>query len=70
MCSGPSPSGSFGPASPVIIARTLTLKIAARHPDRAVATEPLVNELRYKAVGTDLDVDPLPTDAEPPERAE
>ncbi|WP_282689865.1 MULTISPECIES: hypothetical protein [unclassified Streptomyces] len=54
----------------MILARTLTLKIAARHPDRAVATEPLVNELRYKAVGTDLDVDPLPTDAEPPERAE
>lgn len=54
----------------MILARALTLKIAARHPGRAVATEPLVNELRYKAVGTDLDVDPLPTDAEPPERAE
>ena len=72
-----TPQTSFGPASPVIIAmtlaRALTLEIAARHPDRAVATEQLVNELRYKAVGTDLDVDPLPslpTDAEPPEGAE
>jgi DNA-binding MurR/RpiR family transcriptional regulator len=72
-----TPQTNVGPASPVIIAmtlaRALTLEIAARHPDRAVATEQLVNELRYKAVGTDLDVDPLPSlpaDAEPPEGAE
>ncbi|GAB2766706.1 hypothetical protein GCM10027072_77050 [Streptomyces bullii] len=44
----------------MILARALTLRIAARHPDRVVATEPLVNELRHKAVGTDLDVGPCP----------
>ncbi|MGW3955337.1 MurR/RpiR family transcriptional regulator [Streptomyces sp. NPDC004752] len=60
-----TPQTNFGPASPVFVAmalaQALTLEIAARHPERAVATTQLVNELRGKSVGTDLDVDALPS---------
>jgi DNA-binding MurR/RpiR family transcriptional regulator len=60
-----TPQTNIYPASavivPMILADALTLEIASRHRDRAVATWQLVNELRQKAVGTDLDVDPLPS---------
>lgn len=60
-----TPQTSFGPAStvivPIAIADALVLEIASRHRDRAVATWQLINELRQNAVGTELDVDPLPS---------
>jgi hypothetical protein len=46
---------------PIAIADALVLEIASRHRVRAVATWQLINELRQNAVGTELDVDPLPS---------
>jgi DNA-binding MurR/RpiR family transcriptional regulator len=65
-----TPQTNFGPASPVFVAMTLswalTLEVAARHPEQAVAATQLINDLRYKVVPTDLDVDTLPSlQAEP-----
>ncbi len=72
-----TPQTSFGPAStvivPIAIADALALEIASRHRERAVATWQLINELRQNAVGTELDVDPLPSlhaESDPPEAAD
>ena len=54
-----SPAGAM--IVPMALAEALTLEIASRHRDRAITTRQLVNELRQKAVGTDLDVDLLPS---------
>lgn len=72
-----TPLTSFDPTGTVVVPMALSdalvLEIASRHPDRAVATWQLVNELRHRTVGTDVDVDPLPllqNDADPSEGAE
>ena len=60
-----TPQTNFGPAGsvmvPMALADALVLEIAARHPDRAAATWQLITDLRHHAVGSELDVDPLPS---------
>ena len=62
-----TPQTNFGPAGGVIVpmalADALALEIASRHPDRAVAAWRLITDIRQRAVGSDLDVDPLPSES-------
>ena len=57
----PTPQTIFSPVSPMIVplalAEALTLEIASRHRDRALATRQMVNELRQHVVVAGLDVD-------------
>jgi len=56
-----TPESTLGPASeitaPLVLARSLSLEIAARHHDAALATHDLLSRLRASAAGDNIDVD-------------
>jgi DNA-binding MurR/RpiR family transcriptional regulator len=55
-----TPESTLGPASeitaPLVLARSLSLEIAARHHDTALASHDLLSKLRASAAGDNIDV--------------